>query len=109
MNQINEVEQKEKEVAEFVRGRIEKMGVEIKQCRFCGEDIFFMKTNRGKIVPVSFNLVIHFYDCPKGQDYYSEAPQPLEQPSYSSINKRKSVYSSREQERYGGRGFRAGY
>lgn len=63
-----EDEEHENKIAQFVKNRLLKMGIEIKHCRACDREIVFMKTVRGKIMPVSLNLVTHFYDCPKSQE-----------------------------------------
>ncbi|MFZ2978350.1 MAG: hypothetical protein WA057_01615 [Candidatus Magasanikiibacteriota bacterium] len=79
---MTEDSEHEEKIAQFVRNRLLKMGIEIKNCRSCGKEIVFMKTNRGKIMPISLNLITHFYDCPQAQEFRRDYSEEDAQPDY---------------------------
>lgn len=61
---IKEEEVVSQDIIDYIRRKLQKVGVEIKRCKFCGEEIIFMKLSVGKIIPFSLSLFPHFYDCP---------------------------------------------
>jgi hypothetical protein len=63
----------EEGIKSFIRSRLVEMGVEMRACFNCREEIIFMKTVDGKILPVSLNLVLHNSNCPA---YNTDRVQP---------------------------------
>jgi hypothetical protein len=45
-------------------------GEKVVPCRSCGKDIFFVKTKKGKFLPVNREtLEAHFTDCPEAKEW----------------------------------------
>jgi len=54
---------------EVVKERLQKMGISFTKCRNCEREIFFMETKNRKLIPVTFELVCHFSDCPAADKF----------------------------------------
>jgi len=54
---------------ENVKARLESMGIEISHCNKCNEEIIFLKTKRGKWMPVDMELEPHWQSCPHADDF----------------------------------------
>ncbi len=48
---------------EFVKSRLDKLGIQFSQCKKCGKDILFLPTKTGKQMPTTCGLISHFSDC----------------------------------------------
>lgn len=53
----------------FVRDRLKKLGIVIYRCRDCGKEIFFLPTQSGKKMPITYGLISHFADCPHANKF----------------------------------------
>lgn len=53
---------------EVVR-RLAAAGIEVQECRSCGDPILFLKTNAGKWQPLNMGLESHFGDCPEANKH----------------------------------------
>jgi hypothetical protein len=56
--------QEEEDFRQKVVSALAEMGIDVGECRSCGEPIIFLKTTAGKWMPVNMALQSHFSDCP---------------------------------------------
>ncbi len=52
-----------------IESRLRKLGVEIVKCVACGKEMIWLKGKSGKSLPVCLNLINHFSDCPKAEEF----------------------------------------
>lgn len=52
-----------------VEDALKKMGIDIVQCRQCGIKLIFLRTKKGRNMPVTLELKSHFADCPNATQF----------------------------------------
>ena len=52
-----------------IENRVNRLDLATCKCAKCGQEIFWVKTKKGKFAPITLQLINHFADCKFADDF----------------------------------------
>lgn len=71
-------------LSDIVKEKLEKVNIKPAKCRACGEEIIFISTSRGKLMPLGLDLTPHWTTCTNPQQFRKKDEEKKQDKASSS-------------------------